>query len=128
MPHGGTSGGWKGRRWGVVASDGSGCTHVAPESTGVAWQPIRHLPEGRFELRPANAQRIERVPGRQADVPDAVGIADRRRHGRPSASYVPDRAQRELTRYRPALVRERSRAVPRVQKTLAGASVKRGSA
>src|SRR5439155_18533121 len=43
------------------------------------------------------------------------------------ASFVPDRAQRELrelTRYRTALIRERSAEVNRLQKTLEGANIK----
>jgi transposase len=77
----------------------------------------------------ANAQHVKAVPGRKADVKDAEWIADLLRHGLLRASYVPDRAQRELrelTRYRTALVRERARAVNRVQKTLEGANIKLG--
>ncbi len=69
------------------------------------------------------------MPGRKTDVKDAEWIADLLRHGLLRASYVPDRAQRELrelTRYRTALVRERARAVNRVQKTLEGANIKLG--
>jgi len=107
-----------------------GCTHVAMESTGVYWKPIWNLLEGQFELLLANAQHIKRVPGRKTDVQDAEWIADLLRHGLLTASFVPDRAQRELrelTRYRLALVRERSREVQRVQKTLEGANIKLGS-
>src|SRR4051812_7455521 len=107
-----------------------GCTHVAMESTGVYWKPIWNLLEGQFELLLANAQHIKRVPGRKTDVQDAEWIADLLRHGLLTASFVPDRAQRELrelTRYRLALVRERSREVQRVQKTLEVANIKLGS-
>jgi transposase len=109
---------------------GAGCTHVAMESTGVYWKPVWNLLEGEFELLLANAQHIRRVPGRKTDVQDAEWIADLLRHGLLTASFVPDRAQRELrelTRYRLALVRERSREVQRVQKTLEGANIKLGS-
>jgi transposase len=109
---------------------GVGCTHVAMESTGVYWKPIWNLLEGQFELLLANAQHIKRVPGRKTDVQDAEWIADLLRHGLLQASFVPDRAQRELrelTRYRLALVRERSREVQRLQKTLEGANIKLGS-
>jgi transposase len=70
------------------------------------------------------------VPGRKTDVQDAEWIADLLRHGLLTASFVPDREQRELrelTRYRLALVRERSREVQRLQKTLEGANIKLGS-
>jgi transposase len=108
----------------------AGCTHVAMESTGVYWKPIWNLLEGSFELLLANAQHIKAVPGRKTDVRDCEWIADLLRHGLLRASFVPDRAQRELrelTRYRQALVRERSREVQRLQKTLEGANIKLGS-
>jgi transposase len=108
----------------------AGCTHVAMESTGVYWKPIWNVLEGQVALLLANAQHIKRVPGRKTDVQDAEWIADLLRHGLLTASFVPDRAQRELrelTRYRLALVRERSREVQRVQKTLEGANIKLGS-
>jgi transposase len=62
-------------------------------------------------------------------VKDAEWIADLLRHGLLRGSVVPDRPQRELrelTRYRTALVRERTREINRVQKTLEGANVKLG--
>jgi transposase len=37
----------------------AGCSHVAMESTGVYWQPIWNLLEGRFELLLVNAQHIK---------------------------------------------------------------------
>jgi transposase len=52
------------------------------------------------------------------------------RHGLLSGSFVPDRPQRELrelTRYRTSLVRERTAAANRLQKTLEGANVKLAS-
>jgi len=108
----------------------TGCTHVAMESTGVYWKPIWNLLEGSFDLLLANAQHIKAVPGRKTDVRDCEWIADLLRHGLLRASFVPNREQREtreLTRYRQALVRERSREVQRVQKTLEGANIKLGS-
>src|SRR6266571_2768268 len=105
----------------------AGCTHVAMESTGVYWKPIWHLLEGQFELLLVNAQHSKAVPGRKTDVHDSEWIADLLRHGLLRASFVPDREQRELwelTRYRLALVRERSREVQRLQKTLEGANIK----
>jgi transposase len=105
----------------------AGCTHVALESTGVYWKPIWNLLEGQFALLLANAQHIKRVPGRKTDVQDAEWIADLLRHGLLTASFVPDREQRELrelTRYRASLVQERSREVNRLQKTLEGANIK----
>jgi transposase len=104
-------------------------SHVALEATGVYWKPLWNLLDASFALILANPQHIKAVPGRKTDVKDAEWIADLLRHGLLRGSFVPDRAQRELrelTRYRTALVRERTREVNRVQKTLEGANVKLG--
>jgi transposase len=107
----------------------AGCTHVAMESTGVYWKPIYNLLEDRFTLLLANARHLKTVPGRKTDVKDCQWIADLLRHGLLRASFVPERPQRELrelTRYRTALLGERSAEVNRVQKTLEGANIKLG--
>ncbi len=86
-----------------------------------------NLLEGSFELLLVNAQHVKQVPGRKTDVRDCEWLADLLRHGLLRGSFVPDRPQRELrelTRYRTALLRERSAEVNRVQKTLEGANVK----
>lgn len=108
----------------------AGCTHVAMESTGVYWKPIFNLLEDRFNLLLVNAQHVKRVPGRKTDVADCEWIADLLHHGLLTASFVPERAERELrelTRYRSSLVRERSAEVNRLQKTLEGANIKLAS-
>ena len=108
----------------------AGCTHVAMESTGVYWKPIWNVLEGQVELLLANAQHIKAVPGRKTDVRDSEWLADLLRHGLLKPSFVQTREQRELrelTRYRQALVRERSREVQRLQQTLEGANIKLGS-
>ena len=108
----------------------AGCTRVAMESTGVYWKPIYNLLEGSFELLLVNARHIKQVPGRKTDVKDCEWIADLLRHGLLRASFVPDRAQRELrelTRYRTSLIRERTAEANRLQKTLEGANIKLGS-
>jgi len=127
------------RRFGTMTADlldladwlaSAGCTHVAMESTGVYWKPIYNLLEDRFELVLANAQHIKAVPGRKTDVRDAEWLADLLRHGLLRGSYVPERPQRELrelTRYRTALVRERSDEINRLHKTLEGANIKLSS-
>jgi transposase len=105
-------------------------THIALESTGVYWKPIWNLLEDRFALLLVNPRHIKAVPGRKTDVLDAEWLADLLRHGLLKASFVPDRAQRELremTRYRTSLINERSAAVNRVQKTLEGANIKLAS-
>ena len=108
----------------------AGCTHVAMESTGVYWQPIWYLLEDRFQLLLVNAAHIKAVPGRKTDVRDSEWLADLLRHGLLRGSVVPDRPQRELrdlTRYRSALVAERSAAANRLQKALEGANIKLSS-
>jgi transposase len=105
-------------------------THVAMESTGVYWKPIWNLLEKQFELFLVNARHVKAVPGRKTDVRDCEWLAELLRHGLLSGSFVPDRPQRELrelTRYRTSLVRERTAAANRLQKTLEGANVKLAS-
>jgi transposase len=105
----------------------AGCTQVAMESTGVYWKPVFNLLEENFTLLLVNARHIKAVPGRKTDVRDCEWIADLLRHGLLKPSFVPDRAQRELrelTRYRTALVQERTAEVNRLQKTLEGANIK----
>src|SRR2546428_3909517 len=100
------------------------------ESTGIFWKPLFNLLEDRFQLLLVNARDIKQVPGRKTDVKDAEWIADLLRHGLLRASFIPDRAQRELrelTRYRTAVVRERAAEVNRVQKVLEGANIKLAS-
>jgi transposase len=107
-----------------------GVTHVAMESTGVFWQPVWNVLEAApagFVLLLVNARHVKAVPGRKTDVKDSEWLADLLRHGLLKASFVPDRAQRELrelTRYRRALLEERAAAVNRLQKTLEGANIK----
>ena len=106
------------------------CTQVAMEATGVYGKPIWNLLEDEFSLLLVNARHIQAVPGRKTDVRDCAWLADLLRHGLLRASYVPDRPQRELrelTRYRTALVRERTAEVNRLHKTLEGANLKLGS-
>ncbi|GAC1640081.1 MAG: hypothetical protein NVS4B2_29550 [Chloroflexota bacterium] len=71
------------------------------------------------------------MPGRKTDVRDCEwhpgGTRDLLRHGLLKASFIPDRAQRELrelTRYRTSLVRERSAELNRLKKVLEGANIK----
>jgi transposase len=77
-----------------------------------------------------NPKHFRAVPGRKTDVRDAEWLADLLQHGLLRASYIPARPERELrelTRYRTALVHERSDAINRVHKTLEGANIKLSS-
>ena len=112
------------RRWLTACR----CTQVAMEATGVYWMPVwKLLSEGEFELTVANAAHIKNVPGRKTDLNDAMWIADLLAHGLIKASFVPDEAFQELRslmRTRKQLVREQTRHVQRIQKTLEEANIK----
>ncbi|MCL5108753.1 MAG: IS110 family transposase [Chloroflexi bacterium] len=104
-----------------------GVTHVAMESTGVYWKPVYNILEGTFTLLVVNAQHIKAVPGHKTDLKDCEWIADLLRHGLVRGSFIPDKAHRELrelTRYRVALLRERTSETNRLHKTLEGANIK----
>ena len=104
-----------------------GVTHVAMESTGVYWKPVYNVLEGSFDVWVVNAQHFKAVPGRKTDVRDCEWLAELLRHGLLRKSFVPPkphRELRELTRYRSALIQERTREVNRLQKVLEGANIK----
>lgn len=107
------------------------CTHVAMESTGVYWKPIVNLLESEeITVLVVNAQHMKAVPGRKTDVKDSEWIASLMRHGLLTASYIPDRPQRELrelVRYRRSMIDERAREYNRIQKVLEGANIKLAS-
>jgi transposase len=109
----------------------SGCTHVAMEATGVYWKPVWNiLSDGAFELILANAAHIKNVPGRKTDMNDAMWIADLVACGLLKPSFVPDEPLQELRslmRTRKQLVREQTRHVQRIEKTLEAANIKLGS-
>lgn len=98
------------------------------EATGVYWKPVWNiLSEGNFELVVANAAHIKNVPGRKTDMNDAMWIADLMACGLIRASFVPPEAVEELrglTRTRKQLVREQTRHVLRIQKTLTDANIR----
>src|SRR5712691_1695175 len=89
-----------------------GVTHVAMESTGVYWKPIYYVLEDAFACLLVNAAHIKRVPGRKTDVQDCIWIAELLEHGLLRGSFVPPapiRELRDLTRYRKALIQDRTR-------------------
>ena len=105
-----------------------GCTDIVMEATGVYWKPVWHiLSDGEFELVLANAAHVKNVPGRKTDVNDATWLAELLAHGLVRGSFVPDQPTQEmrtLLRTRKQLVRERSRHIQRLQKTLEDANIK----
>ena len=105
-------------------------THVAMESTGVYWKPIFYVLEDAFTCVLSNAAQIAQVPGRKTDVKDCMWIAQLLEHGLIRASFVPPapiRELRDLTRYRRALIEERTREANRLHKVLEDAGIKLAS-
>jgi transposase len=104
------------------------CELVAMEATGVYWMPVwKILDNGAFKLIVVNAAHIKAVPGRKTDMNDATWLADLAAFGLVKASFVPDEEQHELrtlTRTRKQLVREQTRHVQRIQKTLTEANIR----
>ena len=107
-----------------------GVTHVAMESTGVYWKPVFYVLEEAFTCLLANAAHIARVPGRKTDVQDCQWIAQLLEHGLIRGSFVPPapiRELRDLTRYRKALIQDRTREANRLHKVLQDAGIKLAS-
>jgi len=105
-------------------------THVSMESTGDYWKPVFNVLEDTFEVWLVNAQHVKHVSGRKTDVKDSEWLAELMLHGLLKPSFIPpkpQRALREMTRYRTTLVQERTRIVNRVQKLLEGANIKLAS-
>lgn len=107
---------------------GHGCQMVAMESTASYWKPLYNILESSgLDAMVVNAQHMKAVPGRKTDVKDSEWIADLLQHGLLKASYIPDKAQRELRElvsYRKSLVADRTRELNRLQKMLEGANIK----
>ena len=104
-----------------------GVTHVAMEATGVYWKPVYYVLEDDFELLLVNAAHVKNVPGRKTDTLDAQWLCQLLECGLLRASFVPPkpiRELRDLTRYRKALIKERSQEANRLHKVLEDAGVK----
>ena len=104
-----------------------GVTHVAMESTGVYWKPVFYALESDFTCLLINATHIKQVPGRKTDIQDCVWIAQLLEHGLLRGSFVPPvpiRELRDLTRYRKALIQDRTRVANRLHKALEDAGIK----
>jgi transposase len=102
-------------------------THVAMESTGVYWKPVYYVLEGGFTLLLVNAAHTANVPRRKTDVQDCAWIAQLLECGLLRGSFVPPPAIRELrdlTRYRKAILQDRTREANRLHKVLEDAGVK----
>ncbi len=109
------------RQWGVE--------RVVMESTSDYWKGVYYLLESEgFDCWLVNAREVKNVPGRaKTDRADAVWLARVAERGmcRPSLVHPPPiRRLRDLTRYRRALVSDRSREMQRVEKLLEDAQIK----
>jgi transposase len=130
---------WETRTFGTTTPDLLGLhdwllewslSHVAMESTGDYWKPVYNVLEDTFELLVVNAQHVSHVPGRKTDAKDCEWLAELMLHGLLRASFIPpkpQRALREVTRYRTRVIQERTRVVNRVHKVLEGANIKLSS-
>jgi transposase len=107
-----------------------GVTVVGMESTSVYWKPCYWLLEDDFTCWLLNARHLRNVPGRKTDVADAAWICQLVEHGLVRPSFVPPkpiRELRDLTRYRKALIQERTREAQRLEKLLEDAGIKLSS-
>jgi transposase len=107
-----------------------GVTDVAMESTGVYWKPVYYVLEAQFTCLLVNAAHVSKVPGRKTDVRDCEWLAQLLEHGLLQGSFVPPVAIRELrdvTRYRAALVQDRTREANRLHKVLTDAGIQLAS-
>src|SRR4051794_16921905 len=94
---------------------------------GDYWKPVYYLLEDAVDVQLLNAAHLHNVPGRKTDVCDSAWIARLVEHGLVRASFVPPppiRRLRDLTRYRAALVSERTREKQRMEKLLEDAGIK----
>ena len=97
---------------------------VVMESTSSYWKGVYYLLEAEgFQCWLVNAREVKNVPGRaKTDRADAVWLAKVAERGmcRPSLVQPPEiRRLRDLTRYRRALVQDRTREQQRVEKVAA---------
>ena len=102
---------------------------VVMESTSTYWKGVFYLLEAEgLECWLVNAREVKNVPGRaKTDRADAVWLAKVAERGmcRPSLVHPPEiRRLRDLTRYRRALVQDRTREQQRVEKLLEDAQIK----
>src|SRR5215831_17178506 len=95
---------------------------VAMESTGVYWKPLfTMLVQSGFEVYLVNSKHVKNVTGRKTDEDDAMWIQKLHSCGLLKSSYLPDEEQEALctlVRYRKTLVKDMSRFINRMQKSL----------
>jgi len=109
-----------------------GVTRVVMESTSDYWKGVYYLLEAEgFECWLVNARDVKNVPGRpKTDKLDSVWLCKVAERGMCRPSLVqpkPIRELRDLTRYRRALIQDRTREMQRVEKLLEDAQIKLSS-
>lgn len=107
-----------------------GVTHVAMESTGPYWVPVFNVLEAEFQVVVANPEEVKNRKGHKTDAQDSWWLAHLLRHGMIRASFIPEKATRdlrELTRRRKKLVQQIAQERNRVQKQLEYGNVKLGN-
>jgi transposase len=100
---------------------------VVMEATGQYWRGAFYVLEEAVDVVLVNPAHVKGLPGRKADVLDAVWLCRLAECGLVRASFVPPepvRALRDLTRHRATLLGERTRQVQRLEKTLEDARIK----
>ncbi len=99
-----------------------GITSIAMESTGIYWLNLFLLLEDYgFEVFLVNARNVKNVSGRKTDLNDAEWIQKLHSCGLLSNSFQPDSYTRELrtyTRHRQNLIRQTSRYMQHMQKSM----------
>ncbi len=106
-----------------------GVTRVVMEATSDYWKPPFYLLEAHgLEVWLVNAKDVKHLPGRpKTDRLDAVWLCKVAERQMIRASFVPPlpiRRLRDLTRYRVALIADRTREKNRVEKLLEDAQIK----
>jgi transposase len=107
-----------------------GITHVVMESTGPYWVPVFNILEPDMKVVLANPEQVKNRKGHKTDAQDSWWLAHLLRHGMIRASFIPEKATRnlrELTRRRKKLIEQAASERNRVQKQLEYGNVKLGN-
>jgi transposase len=107
-----------------------GVTHVVMESTGPYWVPVFNILEQDVKVVLANPEQVKNRKGHKTDAQDSWWLAHLLRHGMIRASFIPEKATRdlrELTRRRKKLIEQAASERNRVQQQLEYGNVKLGN-
>ena len=111
---------------------GHAVTAAAMEGTGIFWKaPYEALEDAGLQVELFHAQHVRQIRGRKTDRNDSIWLARVCQYGLATPSYVPPRPFRDLrqtSRYRRALVADRSRLRNRIHKALDHCGLRLGGA